>query len=120
MNQKNTAWLSHLSEFECQRCLKCCTNPGYIYVLEEEVQPISNYLGLSGFKFVNQYCDLIEKPRLTLKTHPDGTCVMLKGNTCQIHPVKPKQCRDFPVRWRTKDAREYCEGLKLLTQHYPA
>jgi len=112
------SYLDHLDEFKCQRCLKCCTNPGYIFIPENEIKPISEYLGISEYDFVNQYCDLIEKPRLTLKTRADGTCIMLDGNACKIHPVKPKQCRDFPIQWRTQDALEYCKGLKQLFAIY--
>lgn len=112
------SYLAHLAEFQCQRCLKCCTNPGYIYVNQEEITRLSSFLGIPQEEFVNEYCDLIEKPRLTLKTHPDGTCILLNGKNCRVHPEKPGQCRDFPTRWRTQDALGYCEGLINLAAIY--
>ncbi len=33
---------------------------------------------------------------------------------CSIHAVKPAQCVDFPVRWRTANSLDYCVGLKTL------
>jgi len=112
------SYLNHLDEFKCQRCLNCCTNPGNIYVSKNEVAQIAEYLKISEEDFLNSYCDLIQKPRLTLKNKADGACIMLEGNACQIHPVKPKQCKDFPLIWSTKDALSYCFGLQLLAQKH--
>ncbi|MBI4971437.1 MAG: YkgJ family cysteine cluster protein [Candidatus Omnitrophica bacterium] len=112
------SYLDHLDEFQCQRCLKCCTNPGYIYIATNEISRISEHLNITEETFVNSFCDLIEKPRLTLKNKPDGSCLMLEGNTCRIHSVKPAQCRDFPTRWKTQDALEYCKGLQALFTIY--
>lgn len=49
---------------------------------------------------------------------PNGDCVFFESNRCQIHPVKPKQCRLYPfwfknVRseqvWRSTGAE--CPGI---------
>lgn len=108
----------HLDEFQCQRCLKCCTNPGHIYISHEEVERIAAFLNISEETFLNDHCDLVMKPRLTLKNNPDGSCSMLKGNACSIHEVKPYQCKTFPIKWTTKDAVDYCKGLQLLADKY--
>lgn len=103
-----------LSKFKCQRCNECCKKTGFVYLQEKEEERIAEFLGLSVFDFVNQYCELEERRKLVLKKHRDESCIFLTPDGCQIHLAKPQQCRDFPVKWRTPASLVYCEGLKLL------
>lgn len=112
MNRKE--FITALGAFQCQRCLECCKKPGFVYLDKEEPQKIARYLNMDEFDFVNQYCELLDRQRMVLKKHTDESCVFLNSDGCRIHPVKPVQCRDFPVRWRTPASYQYCEGLKKI------
>ncbi|MFH1752584.1 MAG: YkgJ family cysteine cluster protein [Candidatus Omnitrophota bacterium] len=101
-----------VSEFQCLCCGDCCRWGGYVYITEDDVKRISGYLSMTEFDFVNTYAEMIHRPRLTLKTKKDGSCIVQDGNVCSIHPVKPKQCSDFPDFWRIKDIESFCNGHK--------
>lgn len=103
-----------LEKFRCQRCHECCKKPGFVYLQSGEVESMAKYFDLSFFDFVNRYCELEGRRKLVLKKHPDESCVFLNADGCSIHSVKPQQCRDFPVKWRTPASLEYCEGLKRV------
>ena len=103
-----------LSKFECQRCNACCRKPGFVYLKENEEERIAKFLGLEVFDFVNQFCELAGRRQLVLKKHPDEACIFLTESGCRIHPVKPQQCLDFPVKWRTPASFNYCQGLKKI------
>ncbi len=100
-----------LSRFQCQRCNECCKKPGFVYLAEGEPASIAAHLGLVEFDFVNQFCELEERRKLVLKKNPDESCIFLTTEGCRIHPAKPQQCRDFPVKWRTPASLDYCAGL---------
>ncbi len=40
-----------------------------------------------------------------LKTHPDGTCIMMQGGKCTIHDIKPETCRAGPFTFDLRDDR---------------
>jgi uncharacterized protein len=104
-----------LSKFECQRCHECCKKPGFVYLNEKEEEGIAAFLKLSVFDFVNQFCELLDRRQLVLKKLPNEHCIFLSESGCQIHPAKPQQCRDFPVKWRTPASLQYCAGIQKLS-----
>ena len=73
---------------------------------------IAVYLGMDRIAFVQQYTRLTADRRsLSLIEHNDGSCIFLEDdNRCRINPVKPKQCRDFPVRWNFPGFEKLCKG----------
>jgi len=103
-----------LKSFQCRRCNQCCKQPGFVYLTPSESDSIAAFLNRDVYAFVNEACDIQDRQRLVLKKNPDESCIFLTENGCSIHAVKPGQCRDFPVRWRTPRSFEYCEGLKAL------
>lgn len=68
---------------------------------EADISVIAAFLRLEEEEFINTYCRLQRNRRgLSLIDHADGSCIMLGAdNACRIQPVKPRQCRDFPLRW---------------------
>lgn len=104
-----------LSRFVCQRCNECCKKPGFVYLVEGEAANIASFLKQSEFDFVNEFCEIEERQKLVLKKYPDESCIFLTSEGCKIHSVKPQQCRDFPIKWRTPASLTYCEGLKKLS-----
>lgn len=101
-----------MNGFECQRCGDCCKWGGYVYITEDDVKRISKHLSLSEFEFVNRYAEIVNRPRLNLKTNKDGGCIFLKENDCAIHAARPKQCMDFPLIWRIRDLESFCDGQR--------
>lgn len=93
----------------CTRCGTCCRWPGYVRLRADEADAIARYLDLEPRDFIERYAAVTADRRsLTLVEGEDGACVMLGGDSlCRINPVKPRQCRDFPERWRAPgyDAR---------------
>ncbi len=103
-----------LSKFECQRCNECCRKPGFVYLDLDEAQAISDFLKMDLRDFTDQYCELQDRRRLVLKKHPDEACIFLDPKGCTIHPVKPRQCQEFPLKWRTPASFDYCAGLRKI------
>ena len=103
-----------MKEFFCQKCGACCTQPGFVYLHEKEVEPLAEYLALSPYDFADKYCILMERRYLVLKKNPDETCLFLDAGKCSVYPVRPRQCRDFPLGWKTSKSLAYCLGIKSL------
>jgi len=108
------------TEFICARCGNCCRGEGFVRIFPDEAQRIGEFLGIPLAEFLEEYTrepDLAEDAAagirwLVDKPGPLRECVFFEENACRIHPVKPQRCRDFPLKWRTPDAFNYCEGLK--------
>ena len=100
--------------YVCQRCTACCKWPGDVRLDEHEISSIAAHLGLSEAEFVGQYTRLrANRQGLSLKEMPDHACIMLEGNECRIHQVKPDQCAGFPNRWNVPGWREICRAIPL-------
>lgn len=118
--QEDQPWYANGLRFECTGCGQCCTGaPGYIWVNQEEIQQIADFLKLSIEEFSRRYLRHV-KGRLSLLEMPKTyDCVFLKDKKCQIYPVRPTQCRTYPwwpqnlkseKEW--KEAARYCEGIR--------
>src|SRR3954454_20260637 len=107
-------WYADGLKFTCQQCGNCCTGgPGYVWISDEEIQRLAEYLKLSQQETIEKYCRRING-RLSLKEVRRGPlydCVFLTeqkvepGNGdrvvqpkrgCSIYPVRPLQCRTWP------------------------
>ncbi|MCU0777555.1 MAG: YkgJ family cysteine cluster protein [Akkermansiaceae bacterium] len=100
--------------YVCQRCTNCCKWPGDVRVEEDEIAPIAAFLGLSEAEFIGQYTRLrSNRMGLSLIEKQNHECVMLDGNACRIHPVKPAQCAGFPNKWNFPGWREVCEAVPV-------
>ncbi len=108
--------LEKLKQFRCQQCNECCRQAGFVYLGPGEAERIAGFLGLDVYEFNEKFTSLQDRQKLILKKNPDESCVFLTDQGCSIHAVKPKQCLDFPVSWRTAKSLDYCAGLKLLSK----
>lgn len=100
--------------YQCQRCANCCRWPGEVPVNDDELQAISDFLGMSLYDFVAEFTDLRSNRRgLTIKERPGGACVFLEGNDCRINPVKPEQCAGFPNEWNFPGWKKQCEATPV-------
>jgi len=112
--QKQGEIEKRLPMFECGRCAECCKRPGHVQISEDDLYRISGSLNMEVREFSEKYCDIFNRHSLMLKKKPDDSCVFLNRGGCDIHHVKPLQCKGFPVRWRTLNSFKYCQGLKDL------
>jgi len=81
--------------FICQECGQCCYGFGGTYVSDEDIQKIAKYVQTDSKTFVEKYC-VLSGSRWVLRQRSDGYCMFEKGKRCDIHPVKPKMCREWP------------------------
>eukprot|EP00884_Botryococcus_braunii_P002786 jgi/Botrbrau1/12508/Bobra.0169s0050.1 len=107
--------------FICTQCGKCCTGSGEVWISEEEVEKISDYLKVLPHQFYPRYTKgYSRRPGwYLLRSYGfDQACIFLKDKACTIHPVRPRQCSTYPwwpdlleqESWEYE--REYvCEGL---------
>lgn len=116
----DSPWYAKGLHFECTGCGQCCTGaPGYVWVNEDEIQRIADYLKLDIQDFKFRYLRQV-KGRYSLIEFPKTyDCIFLKDKKCQIYPVRPIQCRTFP--WWPKNLKSendwkecarYCEGIQ--------
>lgn len=87
---------------QCKQCGKCCYNRS-IFLLPSDVKHIADYLKISYSDFILQYCEIttlpyLKKkiPALRLKHKENRACIFLNDNKCEIHKVKPYQCKIYP------------------------
>ena len=105
----------------CESCEgKCCTGEsGYIYVTKNEIEKISELLGLKVEDFVTEY--LFKKGYKhsikEVKIHDSYECVFYdkESNGCSIYDARPKQCKTFPF-WdyyknRVDELKLECPGI---------
>ncbi len=105
-------------DFHCLRCGNCCRQPGDVRLEEGEIEVIAAALGLAVHAFTERYTVLRgNRQGLILRERPDGACVFLEGPpaACRIQTVKPRQCREFPARWRYTDLEEICPASRRGT-----
>lgn len=103
--------------FECQTgCTNCCTQPGEVYLSEDDVTRAAEYLAAGEQEFREAYCDLDSGGDLRLTTPPDKACHFLLEGACSIHEAKPLQCRAFPF-WPEHVGHK--RAWKRLSGHCP-
>ena len=106
--------------FLCAQCGNCCRGEGYVRITAAESEKIAQHLGLTIAEFADMYT---RQPEISSqsghgdlwlldKPGPEMECIFLEDNRCRIHEAKPVQCIGFPLKWRTPDIMDYCEGMK--------
>lgn len=112
-------WYSEGLRFKCTGCGQCCTGaPGYIWVNEDEIKEIADYLKLSISDFSKRYLRNVYGRLSLTEFKKTYDCVFLKDGKCTVYPVRPKQCRTFPwwpLNMKSEDqwnqAAKHCEGI---------
>jgi Fe-S-cluster containining protein len=106
------------SRFACQPgCTKCCDVRGFVYITENDLRRMAEYVGLSAQAFETQYVVRF-KQLLRLRKPRRSQCHFLTEQGCSVHPVKPVQCRLYPfwpelveerANWEAE--RKMCPGI---------
>jgi len=81
---------------ECKICGTCCKrNP--LILTPMEAKRIDLYcMDKFGFRAMD-YMKRIEKTFYFEVDFPNNQCFFLRGNKCEIYPVRPFYCRTYPV-----------------------
>ncbi len=111
--------------FECTQCGICCTGePGTVYVTEDEIKKIADFLNIDEQKLKNEFL-YPYKDSYSIKELENGDCIFYKDKSCTIYPVRPMQCKTYPFwlknlrnekKW--KEVEKECPGIgkgKLYT-----
>ena len=73
---------------------------------------IAGFLGMEEAEFIDRFTRLrTNRLGLSLIEKENHECVMLDGNDCRIHPVKPGQCAGFPNKWNFPGWRQVCRAV---------
>lgn len=112
--------INNITEFACAHCGNCCRGDGYVRVTPDDIRRMAGHLNISVQDFIKTYTRIPEIREqadagdlwLHDKPGPEQECILLENNLCRVHPDKPAQCIGFPLKWRTPDIMDYCEGMK--------
>ena len=121
-------WYKEGLRFSCTECGKCCTGtPGLIFVSEEEMQKMAEYLSLPLDLFKRKYTKKRDNRYLLVELKSKNfSCVFLENKKCSIYPVRPIQCQTFPW-WKENlkskeswlDLATACEGIREEAEVVP-
>lgn len=105
---------SQVGVFRCRRCGACCRVPGYVRVSDEDVVALAGLLGMTPEAFAEEHTELSPgRTGLVLKGRPEAPCRFLTAeNLCRVHAARPRQCRDYPARWRSADIEAVCRAAR--------
>lgn len=104
-------------QFECTGCGVCCKLAGgFVYVSDERIQALADYLNLSLTEFTDTYLDIHQNKYVLKSAGP--ACIFLENDVCKVYDVRPEQCRTFPFwpgnlksKYRWKLTLPECEGI---------
>lgn len=100
--------------YVCQRCTNCCRWPGDVRLEDDEIPRIAAFLEMTEAAFIDRFTRLrTNRQGLSLIEKENHECIMLEGNACRIHPVKPAQCAGFPNTWNFPGWRQVCEAIPV-------
>ena len=100
--------------YVCQRCTACCKWPGDVRLEDQDLVMISSFLNILENEFIAKFTRLrTNRQGLSLIEKENHECVMLDGDSCRIHPVKPSQCAGFPNQWNFPGWRDLCEAIPV-------
>jgi Fe-S-cluster containining protein len=112
-------WYQDGLKFKCTQCGNCCTgDPGNVWVENEEVQAIAEYLD-KPIGEIRLFHTRPVRGRVSLIDFANGDCTFFdpQNRGCTIYPVRPKQCRTWPF-WRSNidtekdwlETQKHCPG----------
>jgi len=86
-----------------------------VRINEAEITGIASFLGVSEQDFVEGFTRIRDnRTGLSLRDKERTTeCIMLDGDRCRIHEVKPLQCRGFPNTWNFPGWEKECQAIAV-------
>lgn len=101
-------WYQNGLNFTCTQCGDCCTGaPGVVWVTDEEIEQIAEYLDKSVGEIRLMHTRLVHG-RVSLREYQNGDCTFFDAEKrhCRVYPVRPKQCQTWPF-WASNIATEF-------------
>lgn len=95
-------WYQAGLAFDCHQCGNCCSGPeeGYVWVTLKNIAAMAAYMKLSQEVFTEKYVRRVGRRYSLIEKKPSNDCIFLsrqgKKISCEIYPVRPKQCRTWP------------------------
>ena len=90
-------WFDAGLPFTCTQCGNCCTGPGYVWISDDEVRALAEFLGDSVPIVEAVYTKQLPSGRRILRDNADGDCIFYDRSVgCKIYPVRPIQCQTWP------------------------
>jgi Fe-S-cluster containining protein len=79
-----------------------------------EPEALAAALGLPLDDFLSRHTRLTrDRQALALNERDDGSCSFLDDrNRCRLQDAKPRQCRDYPLRWRSDLLDAVCQTMQ--------
>ena len=114
--------------FSCTQCSRCCRHDsGYVFLSENDVNALTNRLGVSRERFIEEYC--VWAPaglghHLSLSEQENHDCVFWRDGGCSVYEDRPTQCRTYPfwehivtdsTGWERE--RRECPGIDIGRRH---
>ena len=108
--------------FSCTQCSNCCRfDPGYVFLSRQDVDRLTDFLGISKGAFYSNFCREINASivrRISLIEKQNYDCIFWEDGKCTVYPARPLQCRTFPfwpqnlINRRTWDSiGKSCPGI---------
>jgi len=111
--------------FTCQEgCRYCCAvEPGFVFLSEEDIKKLSDYLKVNEKEFVLNYCREVpfgSISYISLKERQNHDCIFLGDKGCNVYLARPIQCVTYPFwssvvsseeRWL--DEKQWCPGIDV-------
>ena len=87
-------------KFECQGCNYCCSSePGYVFLSENDIKRLSDGLSMDRQSFIDTYCRVVDMgafKMISLLEKDNYDCIFLQEGGCKVYPYRPKQCETYP------------------------
>lgn len=112
-------------KFECTGCGECCRSPGYVEFTPVDITRAAAHLEIEELTFRDEYL-VWDQGSWRIQVEDGAPCTFLEGDLCQIHDVKPIQCRTYPFwpevlehRYAWNQEAQMCEGINRGPKHSP-
>lgn len=119
-NQFAFPWYRQGLRFKCTQCGKCCTGaPGFVWITDEEIISMAQFLNLTPAVFKRLYVRRIgQRHALVERKSQNHSCVFYQNQQCQVYAARPLQCRAYPF-WQEnllseqswQQTAQECEGI---------
>ena len=122
---QSQSWYADGLRFTCSQCGNCCTGgPGYVWISDDEIVRLAEFLKLTAEETIDKYCRKIHGRFSLRETRRDGLydCIFLKEvpaesssngdqvvhtrRVCSVYPVRPLQCRTWPFWAENLDSEQ--------------
>jgi uncharacterized protein len=110
-HQSDEPWFSQGLRFTCTQCGNCCSGPpGFVWVSDEELAKLAEFLGTTTKQVLRKYCRKVGRQialkEIKNKSTGGHDCIFIKeipsGSSrqkrriCSVYSVRPLQCRTWP------------------------